>query len=213
MRGQMTNNEYIARWFYEMGYLKRAPRTGWFLAGVENPESVAEHSFRAALIAYSLAVQEGADPYRTATLALFHDTGETRTGDIPSVGRAYLKAADELEVVADQVADLPPALAQSIRNLIDEYEARAAQEALLAKDADMLECLCQAREYMAKGYSEAEQWAVSSAEAVRSPSARRLAEAILAVEPGEWWRTFVETHNSRREVQRLKTLASGESGA
>lgn len=96
-----------------MGYLKRAPRTGWFLAGVENPESVAEHSFLTALIAYSLALLEGADPHRTATLALFHDTGESRTGDIPSVGRAYLTAADEEEVVADQIADLPPSSARA----------------------------------------------------------------------------------------------------
>src|SRR6202022_574957 len=35
---------------HEIGFLKRLPRTGWLMVGVERPESVAEHSFRAAII-------------------------------------------------------------------------------------------------------------------------------------------------------------------
>jgi putative hydrolase of HD superfamily len=36
---------------------------------------------------------------------------------------------------------------QAIRELVEEYEARRSLEARLAKDADKLECLIQAREY------------------------------------------------------------------
>ena len=50
MGNQVTDHERLARFVYEMGLLKRAPRTGWFLAGVEDPETIAEHSFRTAMI-------------------------------------------------------------------------------------------------------------------------------------------------------------------
>jgi putative hydrolase of HD superfamily len=187
-------------YLYEVGLLKRSRRTGWWLAGVKDPETVAEHTFRTAVIGYALAVLEGADPNRTAALCLFHDTPETRTGDIPSVGRAYVRAAPDVRVVADQVAGCPPAIEQAIRELIASYEARDSREAELAHDADRLECLLQAREYQAQGYADAEPWIASSAAAVKSRTARQLARAAQELPPQQWWRTFVDSHNQRRHA-------------
>lgn len=54
------------------------------------PENIQEHSLRVALIAHALAVIRnrlfggGADPARTALLALYHDVGEVLTGDLPT---------------------------------------------------------------------------------------------------------------------------------
>jgi HD domain-containing protein len=100
--------EGLTNFLYEMGLLKRYKRTGWWIAGIDNPESIAEHSFRTAIIGYLLAVMEGADPARTAALCVFHDTQETRIGDVPSVGKAYVVTAPNPEVTADQVADFQP---------------------------------------------------------------------------------------------------------
>lgn len=36
--------------------LKRAKRSGWWIAGVKGPETIAEHSFRGALIGSVLAM-------------------------------------------------------------------------------------------------------------------------------------------------------------
>ena len=55
-----------------------------------DPEVVAEHTFRDAIVGIALATLEGADPGRTAALCLLHDSPETRIGDIPAVGRAYM---------------------------------------------------------------------------------------------------------------------------
>jgi hypothetical protein len=41
------------------GRLKRTPRTGWVMREVDRPESVAEHQFRLALMAMSLADKFG----------------------------------------------------------------------------------------------------------------------------------------------------------
>jgi putative hydrolase of HD superfamily len=68
--------------------LKSVPRTGWLDRGVEplRVESVADHSFGTALLAWACAVQrraEGAalDPERVLKLALIHDLAEAETGD------------------------------------------------------------------------------------------------------------------------------------
>jgi 5'-deoxynucleotidase YfbR-like HD superfamily hydrolase len=186
--------EGMTNFLYEMGLLKRYKRTGWLIAGVDNPESIAEHSFRTAIIGYVLAVMEGADPAKTAALCLFHDTQETRIGDVPSVGKAYVVTAPNPEVTADQVAGFPAQAAQAVRELVDEYEARQSLEARLAKDADKLECLIQAREYQAQGREDVPPWIETSAAALQSPSARRLAEVCQQVPPRQWWKAFAESY-------------------
>jgi putative hydrolase of HD superfamily len=170
--------EGLTNFLYEMGLLKRYKRTGWMVAGVDNPESIAEHSFRTAIIGFLLAVMEGADPARTAALCLFHDTQETRIGDVPYVGKAYVVTAPNVEVTADQVAGFPAAAGRAVRDLVDEYEARQSLEARLAKDADKLECLLQAREYQAQGQDVA-PWIETSAADLQSSSARQLAETMV----------------------------------
>ncbi|TDC22113.1 HD domain-containing protein [Streptomyces sp. 8K308] len=52
--------------------------TCWVIAGVAEPESVADHSHRTALIASAIAAMAGADPQRATFLASFHDSQETR---------------------------------------------------------------------------------------------------------------------------------------
>ena len=195
----------LARYLYELGHLKRSKRTGWWLPGISDPESVAEHTFRTALIGYVLAQTEGADSGRTALLCLFHDTPETRVGDIPSVGRRYLTEAPARDVVADQVADLPEHLSHAITELVDEYEAQESVESRLARDADKLECLLQAREYQSQGFERVAPWIDTSSAAVRSVTAKRIAAACQEVAPGEWWRRFVEEYVGRKQVAGFPT--------
>jgi putative hydrolases of HD superfamily len=117
---------------------------------------------------------------------MFHDTQETRLGDVPSVGKAYVITAPNPEVTADQVAGFPAEVGQAVRQVVDEYEARETLEARLAKDADKLECLIQAREYQAQGHEDVPPWIETSAAALRSTSARQLAEACQQVPPRQW---------------------------
>lgn len=182
----------VAGYLYEVGHLKRSARTGWWLAGISDPESVGEHIFRTAVIGYMLAEMEGADPARTALLCLFHDAHDTRIGDIPSVGREFLDVAPE--ITANQLAGLPASLAGAIGKLAGEYEARDSVEAQLAKDADRLECLLQAREYETQGFNTVSSWIKSSESSLTSATGKRLAAACKAVEPGEWWKQYVENH-------------------
>lgn len=184
------------RYLFEVGTLKLSKRTGWWQAGVPEPESIAEHSFRTAIIGYVLAVLERADPDLTAVMCLFHDVAETRIGDIPNVARAYVSHQPEVQIAADQVAGMPAALAESILGVVARFEARDSPEALLAKDADRLECIMQAREYEHQGFRNTGPWMQSNLAKLHSPSAHRLAEQAMAIPPDEWWKTFRQVVDS-----------------
>lgn len=180
----------------ETGHLKNLDRAGWRIAGIRNPESVAEHSYRVAIVAYVLAVMEGCNADRAATLAIFHDVPEVRIGDVPSVGKPFVRTAPAADVIAEQTAHVPADVAGSIRDVIAEFEAKESPEAVCAKDADKLECLLQAREYEAQGNPLVRPWIDSMAGAVRTESGRRLVAAALATSADAWWRDIVSSYGT-----------------
>jgi putative hydrolase of HD superfamily len=190
----------VIRFAYEAGQLKRLPRAGWLLAGIRDPESVAEHSFRVAILAYVIAALEGADADRAAALGLFHDLPETRVGDVPSVGRPYVTTAAPHRVVTDQVAGLPKDLGTHIVALIEEHESAktpaATAEARCSRDADKLECLLQAREYQMQGNQLVQPWIDSMVAAVSTETGKRLAAAAQEVSPEAWWADFAANFGS-----------------
>ncbi|MDG6219294.1 MAG: HD domain-containing protein, partial [Candidatus Thermoplasmatota archaeon] len=87
----MAKDTDISTFFYELGMLRRVQREGWKLLGVIQPESVAEHSLRAAQIAYVLAILEHhPSPETVCSILVFHDIGECRIGDIQKVANRYI---------------------------------------------------------------------------------------------------------------------------
>jgi putative hydrolase of HD superfamily len=178
----------LAKFLYEVGQLKRVRRSGWWIAGVENPESVAEHSFRTAAIAYLLAKLEGADAGKVALMALFHDMAEARTNDLHRIVRRYVNWENvDQRVIKDQSKRLPAPISEEMISLLSEFEETISLEARVARDADLLECLVQAREYQALGYKEVADWIVNAKAALVTDSAKRIAEECLETEPKEWW--------------------------
>ncbi|MFD7614397.1 HD family hydrolase [Streptomyces sp. NPDC059828] len=178
----------VAHFLYEAGTLKQTRRTGWWMAGVRDPETVAEHSWRTSLIASIIANLEGADPARAAFLAVWHDSQETRTGDVNHLGKKYSTAADPQAVTADQVAGMPEHLAAMVRDLVAEYEAKESRESICARDADKLECMLQGLEYRSQGYESAQRWIDNSRARIVTETGQRLADELLAQGPLDWLR-------------------------
>jgi putative hydrolase of HD superfamily len=73
---------------------------------------------------------------------------------------------------------------------VGQFVDQDSPEALLAKDADRLECLMQAREYEHQGFRNTRPWMESSVAKLRSRTARLLAERSLTMPPDEWWKSF-----------------------
>lgn len=190
----MSEYDELASFAYEVGNLARTPRSGWQLPGQRSPESVAEHSHRAAVLAYVIASLEGADPERACTLAVFHDLPETRTTDLHSVAKRYVTAVDAEQVAKDQTAGLPPELAHAVVGIVGEVEGKATVESVCAKDADKLDCLLRAREYQREGYSEVGPWIDNMLAGMRTKSGRELAERAMVVEPRAWWHEIASAY-------------------
>ena len=111
------------------------------------PESVAEHSWRLALMALLLREEFPAlDIDRVVDMCLVHDLGECFTGDIP----AFLKTEEDREtedsLLRSWVASLPEALSARLAALYAEMDAQQTQEARLYKAIDKLEAVIQHNE-------------------------------------------------------------------
>jgi putative hydrolases of HD superfamily len=161
----------LAGLFNLAGKLKQLKRQGWIDRGVGQPESVADHSYRVALMTLVISTRDpDIDVERAVRLALVHDLPESLTGDItPFDDRLndgetaavdlfhslpeYSQQADEAKTAAERVAihELTAALPDALRDMLveawEEYEAAQTPEARLVRQIDKLETWLQALEY------------------------------------------------------------------
>ena len=161
----------LAELFTLAGNLKKLKRQGWIDRGVDQPESVADHSWRLALMTLLVSSEDPEiDAGRAVRLALVHDLPESLTGDItpfddqlrePEADRTslfhdlpeYSDAADQSKTEAERraihqlTADLPADLAAMLIESWEEYEAGETAEARLVRQLDKLETWLQALEY------------------------------------------------------------------
>jgi putative hydrolase of HD superfamily len=198
----MTKDEKILQWTVEAGLLKRVKRTGWWCSGIKDPESVAEHSHRMSLLAFYIAAAEGSDPYKAASLGLFHDLPEARIGDAHAVVKRYWKnlSEDESRARAEQNACLPEGRGRNLINKLgSEWSLCRTPEAQAARDADYLECAVQALEYFWQEKSVAREWVDSNVRRLKTPTGKRLGMALKRVfvkgrweELRTWWRLIYQ---------------------
>lgn len=105
-------------------------------------ESVAEHSWRLALMAYLLRDEFPAlDMDKVVRMCLIHDLGECFTGDIPSFLKTGADAAREDSLLARWVSSLPVPYCTDMAALYAEMDALETQEARLYKALDKLEAV------------------------------------------------------------------------
>jgi len=134
--------------------LNNLSRTGWMLRGVPgcNAETVAQHSFTAALIALELAWEARGrgfevDPLRASVIALLHDVAEAWMGDIPKpAGLEEVKARLE-----DEAVESSP-LSPLAKSLYHEFNSRSTVEAAIARAAELLATHLAATWYRGEGY-------------------------------------------------------------
>lgn len=180
----------IANFICELNVLKRMPRTGSFVAGIKQPDDVAEHVFRAAQIGLILAELEGsANKDRVMRMVLIHDNAETRIGDLNKIMIRYLpnKHEAELKAFEEQCENLPGPLAKDFLGLFKEYEAQETVESRIARDADLLELAFQAKEFLDIGYQAKTEWLDNVEKALTTQSAKGLFESLKTLKINDWW--------------------------
>ncbi len=120
-------------------------------------ESVAEHSWRLALLAYFLKDEfPEADMDKVVRMCLVHDLGEAFTGDIPTFDKTAADEKREEALLADWVAALPEPLCGEMDALYAEMDARETLEARIYKALDGIEAVVQHNESALSTWSENE---------------------------------------------------------
>lgn len=110
-------------------------------------ESVAEHSWRLALMAYLIRDEfPGINMDKVICMCLLHDMGEAVTGDIPCFEKTDRDEATENNAVKRLLAELPGSCRQETEQLFAEMEELQTKEARLYKALDKLEALIQHNE-------------------------------------------------------------------
>lgn len=173
----------VAEFFFEVGMLKKTPRTGYQFLG-SGSESVAEHSFRTTVIGYSLARLTGADWRKVVEMCLFHDLKESRIGDFNYVNRLY-NSAREGQALQDALQDTGMEL--EIQSTHQELENVENYEAALAQDADQLDLILSLKEQQDLGNSYAPKWIYYALKRLRTEFAKSMASQILKTDHTDWW--------------------------
>lgn len=128
--------------------LKTTVRAGWARVGVAAPESVADHSWRLALMAMLYAEQLGLDAGKAVRIALVHDLGEARIGDrMPGEWTPARKHAREAAALRGMLKALPPGQRKAWMALWLDYERGTSPEARLVAELDKLEMVAQGLAY------------------------------------------------------------------
>ena len=160
--------------------LKNNPRHSWTSSG--RRESVAEHSWRLALMAYFVKDEfPQADLEKLLAMCLLHDMGEAFTGDIPAFEKSPEDERREEAGLAAWVRDLPAPYCGELTALFEEMQALESLEARLCKALDKLEALIQHNEADISTWLPLEyelQLTYGQRETRFSPYLRRLMEEV-----------------------------------
>ena len=147
--------------------LKSLPRTGWLRAGIENPESVAAHSWGVAWLCMVLCPND-LNKLKVLEMALIHDLAEVRIGDITPYDGIDVAEKHKMESAAFVEMTEQLCNRQHLRDLWNEQSA----EADFVKQMDKLDMALQAQEY-----GGLEEFIDSALEVLIDPVHRQLAKS------------------------------------
>lgn len=194
----------IVDFLFEMGTMRKLPRMHrQTLLTDDMSDNIATHSYRVTLIGWFLAKMENVDPYRVVMMCLSHDMGEVRSGDHNWIHKKYVKVFEE-EIKTEQLGVLP---FDDLKAIADEYDKRESKEAIVAKDADLIDQMLLLREYVWQGNKEAEIWLSGKpgsmqdethfkhASRLNTESAKSLAIVIMERGPSDWWNDIWTSKN------------------
>ncbi len=176
-----TSLQNLVNFFGVAGKLKRIPRSGWVEAGVRQPESVADHTFRTSILCMIYSDLEGLDELKLLKMALIHDLPEAIIGDLtPSRKTAEIEAKEET-AMQQILGLLPKRQKEKYMALWGEYKKCETKEAKAIRQLEKLEMALQAKEYEKAGTTRQslKRFTKSAEKAVTQPKLRKLLSCIM----------------------------------
>ena len=177
----------LVKFLFEAGQLKQVKRSGWWIINIKDPENVAEHSFRCAIVGYVLSKMEKCNTEKVVLMCLFQDLPEARITDLHKVAHRYIDVRKaEKEAFREQMERLPKESADELTKLFMEFSSDSSKEGVVARDADLLENVLSAKEYYDLGHKEAARWIHHIRKLIKTQSAMTLLKTIEKTNSKEW---------------------------
>ena len=146
----------ILDFFKTVVNLKKISRQGWIdKVSIENPESVADHSYSMAMMSMIFSDLENYDSEKILKMVLLHDLAESKIGDF-TPGQI---SKDEKEKIENQafheiIEKLPNSIKLEYAEIWKEYQNQISVESQFVHQIDRLEMALQAKIYEKSGSSK-----------------------------------------------------------
>jgi putative hydrolase of HD superfamily len=178
MLEKMPKNNLInlVEFFKRSGQLKKISRSGWVRAGIKSPESVADHTFRTALLCMIFSSLEGLNELKMLQMALIHDLSEIIIGDLTPSEKIRVDKHCEEDAMRNLLAFLPKEVRGKYLKVWHEYAGNGTIEARAVRQLEKLEMALQAREYEESGVAKdsLEEFIKSAEESILSSPIKAL---------------------------------------
>ncbi|MFH2020784.1 MAG: HD domain-containing protein [archaeon] len=159
--------------------LKTLKRKGWLLKGIQNCESVADHSYGTVLFSFSLASKLKLNIEKCISLASIHDLAESIVSDItPHDGISESKKLED-EMFAFQKISEESGFPRLLE-LAYEYTKNKTEEAMLVHDADKLEMVMQAIIYQKETGKDMSEFIEYTKNKLHNPESKKIFEELIS---------------------------------
>ena len=146
----------ILDFFKTAANLKKISRQGWInKLSLDNPESVADHSYSMAIIGMVISDLEDYNSEKIIKMVLLHDLSESKIGDhTPEQLNKEKKNELENNAFNEIIKNLPDVIKSQYLQIWQEYQENTSPESILVHQIDKLEMALQAKIYKKEGHSQ-----------------------------------------------------------
>jgi len=172
----------ISEFFFQIAGLKKLPRSGWKIkVGLNNSESVAEHSYMMSVMAMVLSDLKSLNSEKVIKMSILHDWAESKIGDFMPDEIGYDKKSElENYAMAEILESLPQTIQSDYQNIWDEFLVRDTPESRLVHELDKLEMALQAKIYEKDVDPErVKPFIISAVEQIIDPDLKKILVDIL----------------------------------
>ncbi|MFB5616514.1 MAG: HD family hydrolase [Nitrosopumilus sp.] len=173
----------IIDFFKTAANLKKVDRQGWVdKLSIDNPESVADHSYSMAIMGMVLSDLENYNSEKILKMILLHDLAEAEIGDYtPGQISAVKKNELENNAISKIFENLPESVKSQYQKIWNQYQENKTPESELVHQIDKLEMVLQAKLYEKDGYSKEklQSFIESAKQEITNPKLKELFTKII----------------------------------
>ena len=172
----------ISEFFFQIAGLKKLPRSGWKIKlGLDDSESVAEHSYMMSVMSMVLADMKSLNSEKVIKMSILHDWAESKIGDFMPDEIGYDKKSELENYAMTEILELLPQKIQSdYQDMWNEFLVRNTPEARLVHELDKLEMALQAKIYEKDVDPEkVKPFIISAVEHIIDPDVKKILIDIL----------------------------------